>query len=335
MNDVSHPRGVEALYWESKPGGKIRCLLCPFKCVVKEGKKGICRVKANVGGKLFAVAYGRSASFNFDPIEKKPLYHFFPGTSILSVGLNACNLDCAFCQNFEVSQREAPSRYISPEELARAANRDGCAGIAYTYTEPLMWYEYIVDSARLAKEKGLKTVLVTNGHLEPEPFDEILPLMDALNMDLKSMDEAFYKKICKGRLSPVLRNIEAAAERSHLEVTNLVIPTLNDSDSHFERLASFLADINPMIPLHLSGYHPAYKMNIEPTPPETLVRGAEIAKKWLKYVYIGNVYTAEWTNSYCPHCGNTLVEREGYRAVPAGVKNGVCTNCGGEVNIIN
>lgn len=283
---------------------------------------------------MFAVAYGLTTSFNFDPIEKKPLYHFYPGASILSVGINACNFSCSFCQNFEVSQRNAPTRYVSPEKLAQEARRGDCIGIAYTYTEPLMWYEYVLDSAKLAKEKGLKNVLVTNGYMEPEPFDKLLPHIDALNIDLKSMDEDFYKKVCRGGLAPVLRNIEKAAKQTHVEVTNLVIPTLNDSDYNFERLADFIAGIDPAIPLHFSRYHPAYKMRIGETPVETLVRAAEIASRKLKHVYIGNIHLREWMNSNCAHCGNLLVERGGYCVTSAGVQNGLCVKCGNEVNII-
>ena len=336
MNRTANHQTVEAAYWNSREDGKTDCRLCPFHCLIKEGKLGICGVKKNIGGRLIATEYGHTTSFNYDPIEKKPLYHFYPGTSILSVGINGCNLDCSFCQNYQVSQKEAFTQYLSPQELADGAGRDGSIGVAYTYTEPLMWYEYIIDSAKLVKENGLKTVLVTNALLEEEPFDEILPYIDAMNIDVKSMDEDFYKKICKGKLAPVLRNVEAAAKSCHVEITNLVIPTLNDSDHHFERLASFLAELNPEIPLHFSRYHPAYKMTIPPTPAATLIRAAEIAAKKLKYVFIGNINIAQWLNTYCPHCRALLVEREGfYTAQVAGVENGSCRKCGNKVNIVN
>ena len=336
MNKLENHEAVEAVFWDARKDGKTLCRLCPFHCLIKEGKTGICGVKKNAGGRLIATQYGHTASFNYDPIEKKPLYHFYPGTSILSVGVNGCNLDCDFCQNYQVSQKEAATRYVSPQELANEAGRDGSIGVAYTYTEPLMWYEYVIDSARLVKERGLKTVLVTNALLEEEPFDEILPYIDAMNIDIKSMDEDYYKKICHGKLAPVLRNVEAAVKSCHVEITNLVVPTLNDSDDHFERLASFIAELNPEIALHFSRYHPAYKMTIPPTPAKTLIRAAEIAAKKLKYVFIGNINTDQYLNSYCPHCRTLLVRREVfYSAQAVEVQNGSCRKCGNKVNIIN
>jgi pyruvate formate lyase activating enzyme len=336
MNKLACHDVVEAAYWETRPDGKTLCRLCQFHCLIKADRVGICGVKKNIGGRLIATAYGQTTSFNFDPIEKKPLYHFYPGTSILSVGVNGCNLNCDFCQNYQVSQEDAVTEYISPEQLASAADRHGSIGVAYTYTEPLMWYEYVVDSAKLVRERGLKTVLVTNGLLEKEPFDEILPYIDAMNIDIKSMDEDYYKKVCHGKLAPVLRNVEEAVKKAHVEITNLVVPTLNDSDDNFERLADFIAELDPMIPLHFSSYHPAYKMTIPSTPTETLVRAAEIASRKLKYVFIGNVNLPDWLNSYCPHCDALLVRREGfYGSEIPGVQKGLCLQCGNEVNIIS
>ena len=336
MTAVANPHAVKAVYWEKFPDGSIKCHLCPWHCKVKEGKAGICGVKENVEGELIATAYGLTTSFAMDPIEKKPLYHFHPGTEILSVGLNACNLKCDFCQNYLVSQEKAPTRYISPEELVSAAQKTGSIGIAYTYTEPLMWYEYIVDSARMMKEAGLKTVLVTNGCIEEQPFRELLPLIDALNIDVKSMEPRFYAKICHGKLEPVLKMVEMAARSAHVEITNLVIPTQNDSDANFEKLADFIAGIDPYIPLHFSRYHPAYKMTIPATPVDTLSRAARIAAEKLKYVFVGNVHLPEWQNSYCPHCDALLVAREGYfGGNPVGVKKGCCASCGNEVKIVS
>lgn len=325
---------VEALYWRERPGGKTECLLCPFHCVIGEGKTGICRVKKNVNGKLRATAYGNTTSFNYDPVEKKPLYHFHPGASILSIGPNACNLRCGFCQNYQVSQMDVPTRYYSPEEIANAALRDNCCGVAYTYSEPLMWYEYIIDCAKAVREKGLKNVLVTNAHLDAEPYEEILPLIDALNIDIKSMDEAFYKKICKGKLPPVLRNVENTVGKAHIEITNLVIPGLNDADEDFEKLTSFISGLDPLIPLHFSRYHPAYKMDIEATSVDTLLRAANIARKSLRYVYIGNAYLPGYINTACPFCDALLIDRE-HVGGAVGTKNGLCLECGEKVNIID
>ncbi len=325
---------VKAVYWDKAKNGKVVCRLCPFHCKLPEGKIGICRAKQNIGGELIAITYGRTTSLIMDPIEKKPLYHFYPGASILSAGPNACNLSCSFCQNFQISQLDAPTSYISPEALARTAEEEGSLGVAYTYTEPLMWYEYILDAAREVKERGLKNVIVTSGHLDEEPFRNLLPLIDAVNIDVKSMSPEFYRKTCKGKLQPVLRNVKIAAEKIHVEITNLVIPGLNDSDNLFEQLAEFLADIDPMIPLHFSAYHPAYRMNAPRTPAQTLIRAREIALKKLKYVYIGNVHVPDADNTYCPFCGALLIKRD-YTGEAVAVNSGACEKCGEKVNIIN
>jgi pyruvate formate lyase activating enzyme len=326
---------VEAKYWEKAEGGAVQCRLCPVQCRLKEGKTGVCMAKKNIGGRLIAVTYGLSTSFNVDPMEKKPLYHFHPGTQILSLGPNACNLGCQFCQNFQISQQLAPTTYVPPKHVADAALKiNNCRSVAYTYTEPLMWYEYILDAAEAVKKAGLKNVLVTNGYLEPEPFDAILPLIDALNVDIKSMDEDFYKKICKGRLAPILRNVEKTAGKAHIEITNLVIPGLNDSDDNFERLAKYLAGIDPFIPLHFSRYFPMYKLTNPPTPPETLFRAAEIAKQWLKYVFVGNIRAEGYDDTYCPFCNTLLIRRNGYDTTVEGLNGKLCGFCGKNPRIV-
>lgn len=325
---------VGARYWEKRPDGSAACHLCPHHCIVKPGKTGICMAKTNEGGELIANAYGLTTSLNLDPMEKKPLYHFHPGTEILSIGPNACNLGCRFCQNFQISQQAAPTRYLSPEALVLAAQKCGGVGVAYTYSEPLMWYEYLLDACRAVKEAGMVNVLVSNGHLQPEPYDELLPLIDALNIDIKSMDETFYRKTCKGWLAPVLRNVAAAAGKAHIEITNLVIPTLNDADGDFEKLARFVASVDPFMPLHFSRYRPMYKMDIPATPVNTLIRAARIAKNHLKYVFIGNADVEEFSHSLCPFCGHTLIERHGYSVLAAGVKKGHCLSCGEAVKIV-
>jgi pyruvate formate lyase activating enzyme len=326
---------IEARYWEKNESGAIRCLLCPAHCVLKEAKTGICMAKKNIGGRLIAVAYGLTTSFSLDPMEKKPLYHFYPGTDILSVSGNACNLSCSFCQNYMISQQSAPTSYISPAQLASAAvEKENCVGVAYTYTEPLMWYEYILDAAEQVKKAGLKNVLVTNGYLEPEPYDAILPLIDALNVDIKSMDEEFYKKVCKGKLAPILRNVEKTVGKAHIEITNLVIPGLNDTDRNFEELTAFMAGLDPFMPLHFSRYHPMYKMDRPPTPPETLYRAAEIAKRKLKYVFVGNLNAPGYEDTACPFCNSLLIRREGFKADMVGMNGKFCAKCGKDVRII-
>lgn len=318
----------EALQYRTIEGGRVRCDLCPHRCVVAEGATGTCGVRANRGGKLWADAYGRTVTAAVDPIEKKPLYHFMPGSVILSIGPNGCTFRCDNCQNWHISKERAPTRYLSPEELVDLAGRDGSIGVAFTYTEPLLWFEYIRDAAPLLRAKGLKAVLVTNGFLEEEPAREIAPLVDAFNVDLKSMSDEFYRKVCGGRVEPVKRFIEIAARVSHVEVTNLVIPGLNDADADFEAIAAWIASVSPEIPTHFSRFFPQYRMEDRgPTPPERLRRAYEIASKRLRYVYVGNIFIDGTENTRCPSCGETVVRRSGFSARSL-ARDGRCPKCG-------
>lgn len=323
-----------ALYWEREKEGKVRCVLCPFRCLLGEGKVGICRGKQNIEGKLYAINYARTTSMNIDPMEKKPLYHFHPGSQILSIGPNGCNLGCDFCQNWAISQKEFPTTYLPPEDAVGLAEAKGSVGIAYTYTEPLIWFEYVLDTSNLAREAGLVNVLVTNGMINPEPMEELLPYVDAMNIDLKSMDPAFYGKVSKGKLEPVLDTIRRCAGRTHVEITNLLIPGLNDSPELIEKLTDFVAGLDPLIPLHFSRYFPAYKRTTPPTPMESLLRAAHIAEKKLKYVYIGNVAEEKYNQTRCPECGETIIERAGYTVLRAAVRGGECQYCGAKTGIV-
>lgn len=324
----------EASYWEKTGKGRVKCLLCPWECVLSEGKVGICRGKQNIDGKLYAINYGATTSLNMDPIEKKPLYNFHPGSSILSVGPNGCNLGCDFCQNYIISQRSYPTSYLAPEDAVKIALAKESVGIAYTYTEPLIWFEYVLDTSKLMREAGLVNVLVTNGTINPEPLEELLPWIDALNIDIKSMDPAFYRKVCKGKLEPVLETTRRCAGRAHVEITNLVIPGLNDTDEMFEKLTDFIAELDPYIPLHFSRYHPDYKQTAPMTPFETLKHAADIASKKLKYVYIGNVPSDSHNQTVCPECGKTIIERTGYMVLNVSVTEGRCDFCGADTKII-
>ena len=325
----------EALFWEKREGARIKCLLCPVGCLIADGKIGVCMGRKNEKGVLYAINYGRLVSLAIDPIEKKPLYHFHPGTNILSTGPNGCNMSCQNCQNWTISQEESPTEFVSPEDLIKIALREKSVGIAYTYTEPLIWYEYVLDTARIAKEKNLTNVLVTNGYINEKPLKELLPLIDALNVDLKSMDDDFYKKNCKGKLSFVLKTIELAYQHGcHLEVTNLIIPTMNDSDDQIQRLVDFVAGLSDRIPLHFSRYFPAYKMSIPATPHQTLQKAFLLAKRKLKYVYIGNAYIPNTSNTHCPNCNNLLIQRDGYHTSIKGIKDKKCNNCGASVDLI-
>lgn len=325
----------EALFWEKREEKRIRCLLCPVGCLIADGKIGVCMGRKNEEGVLYAINYGRLVSLAIDPIEKKPLYHFHPGTNIVSTGPNGCNMSCQNCQNWTISQEESPTEYVSPEDLVKVASRENSVGIAYTYTEPLIWYEYVLDTARIAKEKNLTNVLVTNGYINEKPLQELLPVIDAMNVDLKSMDDDFYKKNCKGKLSFVLRTIELSHQHGcHLEVTNLIIPTMNDSDDQIQKLVDFVAGLSDRIPLHFSRYFPAYKMDIPATPLQALQKAFLLAKRKLKYVYIGNAYIPNTSNTYCPSCNELLIQRDGYYTHIKGIKDKKCKTCGASVDVV-
>ena len=295
-----------AMYYEKLDNAMVRCRLCPHCCVIRPGHAGICGVRHNDGGTLIASSYGQITSLALDPIEKKPLARFHPGSFILSAGSYSCNFRCHFCQNHTISLssvmdndqasfhgRRPNSVYVSPDVLVDKALElvpEGNIGIAYTYNEPLIGYEYVYDCSRLAHEKGLKNVVVTNGYISREPLQELLPFIDAFNIDLKSFRDAFYRKVCGGLSEPVKETIAAAAASCHVEVTTLIIPGLNDSDEEMEALAAWLASVSPDIPLHLSRFFPRYKMlDRPPTPPEKIYSLVDIAREHLKYVYTGNL----------------------------------------------
>jgi len=325
----------EALFWEKREDGKIQCLLCPVGCVIAEGKMGVCMGRKNEGGTLYATNYGRLVSIAIDPIEKKPLYHFHPGTQILSTGPNGCNMRCQQCQNWTISQEESPTEFVTPEDLVRIASNEDSVGIAYTYTEPLIWYEYVLDTAKIARENDLANVLVTNGYIHEEPLKKLLPHVDAMNIDLKSMEDDFYKKICKAKLPPVLRAIELSHKNGiHIEITNLLMPTLNDSEEQIQKLVDFVADLSDRIPVHFSRYFPSYQMDLPPTPMESLQKAFLLAKRKLKYVFIGNAYIPNTSNTYCPQCNNLLVKRNGYHTAVVGIKDRKCGNCGVSADVV-
>jgi pyruvate formate lyase activating enzyme len=325
----------EALFWEKREDGKIQCLLCPVGCVIADGKIGVCMGRKNEGGVLYAINYGRLVSLSMDPIEKKPLYHFHPGTHILSTGPNGCNLSCQNCQNWTISQEESPTEFMSPEDLVKVALKENSVGIAYTYTEPLIWYEYVSDTAKIAKGKNLANVLVTNGYVHEQPLKDLLPLIDAMNIDLKSMDDDFYKKNCKGKLPYVLKTIELSYKHgTHIEITNLLIPTMNDSDEQIQRLVDFITGLSDRIPLHFSRYFPAYKMNIPATPLATLQNAFLLGKRKLKYVYVGNIYIPNTSHTYCPSCNELLIKRDGYYTSVVGIEGKKCKKCGVSVDVV-
>ena len=321
----------EALFY-SREGDKIRCNLCPHECLLSEGKVGLCRQRRHVHGRLMAEGYARVSSIAMDPIEKKPLYHFYPGSFILSVGGLWCNLRCSFCQNWHISQREQSTAVMAPEKLVELAVEHDSVGIAFTYNEPLIWYEYILDTAQLCKQRDLKVVLVTNGFVQVKPLEDLLPYVDAFNIDVKAFNERFYREICGGDLSAVKRVVERAAAKVHIEVTTLIIGGLNDDKAEIEGLARWLSEVDRNIPLHLSRYYPNYRMQLPPTPVTTLYELRDVAREYLDYVYIGNVMGAD-NNTYCPKCGQKVVDR-GYAIKVTGMKAQRCINCGTPIPIV-
>ncbi|MGI6468527.1 MAG: AmmeMemoRadiSam system radical SAM enzyme [Syntrophomonadaceae bacterium] len=325
----------EAMFFEQLGELRVQCQLCPHRCKLKPGQKGICRVRSNQAGSLVTSNYGQVASLALDPIEKKPLYHFFPGTMILSAGTYGCNLSCSFCQNYALAHQTPPARFIPPESLvliAEQAQSSGSVGVAFTYNEPSIWYEYIWDCARLLKDRGQKVVLVTNGYIEARPLNQLLPFIDALNIDVKAFTNDFYKKLCKGTLAPVINTVEEAAARAHVEITTLIIPGDNDQLEHIDAMAKWLASIRSTIPLHLSRYHPAYKYDRPPTPEATLIKARQTAMAHLPFVYLGNV---AWSNDTgCLNCQALLIRRSYYRTEMVHYEAGRCSSCGAAVDYI-
>ena len=285
----------EARYWIKKDAGKkeVQCLLCPHVCVIPPDKTGLCRVRRNQEGSLVVTNYARVTAAALDPVEKKPLKRFMPGQTVFSLGTFGCNLACGFCQNWTIAHGDAPDyRVITPREAVEQARRYipfGNIGIAYTYSEPLMWFEYVLDTAKLVREAGLKNVLVTNGYINPKPLQELLPYIDAVNLDVKAFTGDFYSDVCKGKLDPVLRSARLFAESCHLEITTLLVTGLNDSPEEVGRLAEWIASLDQNIPLHLTRYFPNYKMKLPATPLDTLIAARETAGRYLTDVFLGNV----------------------------------------------
>lgn len=328
----------EARHYEFRDG-IVHCLLCPQNCRLGHGETGRCGVRRAEGNKLVTLNYEMVSAVALDPIEKKPLYHFYPGSYILSIGTVGCNLSCGFCQNYELSTGMAPTRRMSSDNVVELAKRkfngETSIGIAYTYSEPMVWFEYVMETAKKAREDGLKNVLVTNGEIQPDPLEELLPLVDAMNVDVKGFSQRFYTKACSGPLKPVLETVERAAGRCHVEVTNLLIPDLNDSEEEFGSLVSWLAELDDTIPLHISRYFPHYKMNLPPTPIPTMLRAYDIARQSLKYVYLGNVGDEEHSTTFCHVCGTAVIVRSSFRlGVKVHLDGRKCTKCGAEQPIV-
>ncbi len=314
------------------------CGICPHNCLLEENKFGICGTRKLKNNEIDLPFYGLISAEAIDPVEKKPLYHYHPSQNVFSIGFFGCSLSCPFCQNHSISKDFKPrisyGSFYKPEELISKADKSGSFGIAYTYSEPLIHFEYLLDCMILAERRGLKNILVTNGFINETPADKLLKYTDALNIDLKAFNDAFYKQELKGKLEPVLNFIQNAASKSHVEVTTLVIPDKNDSEKEIMQCADFLSSISPGIPYHLSAYYPSYKYNIKPTEPRKLMQLAAAASTKLDFVYTGNIYGGR-QDTLCPSCGNILIKRSGYSTFLPGISDDKCSGCGIDINTIN
>ncbi|MCF6331822.1 MAG: AmmeMemoRadiSam system radical SAM enzyme [Draconibacterium sp.] len=332
----------EALFYSKLGNNKVRCELCPWFCQLNSGQTGICKVRTNEKGKLITLVYNKVAALGTDPIEKKPLYHFHPGKNILSLGEVGCNLHCSFCQNHRVSQCFADEfkgfHNITSEKIVSEALKTwNNIGVAYTYNEPLTFYEFLLDTAKFAKQAGLKNVVVSNGYINEGPLNRLLHFIDAFNIDLKAFSNEFYKKQTSGKLGPVLQSLKIIAKsKIHLEITNLVIPDLNDDEKQFGTMVEWIAlELGNYTPLHLSRYFPQHKLQQAPTSIKKLEVLYNIAKQHLEHVYLGNVIDEKRSATYCSHCKKLLIERKRYKTGLNGIdENGRCKYCRANNNIL-
>jgi pyruvate formate lyase activating enzyme len=342
MNELSILQGTESLHegrwWEAMPDGRVHCYLCPRHCHIGDGQGGFCFIRVNRGGKLYSLGYGSPAALQIDPIEKKPLNHFLPGTKVFSMGTAGCNMGCSFCQNWDISKSkhdQVHSTHVPPQDVPLLAQQYGCPSIAFTYNEPTIWGEYVVDICRAAKSHGLKTVMVSNGYITREAFHEIYDHVDAANIDLKAFTEGFYGRTTLTHLQPVLDTLQWLKNETSVwfEITNLMIPTLNDDPDETRRLADWIVEhLGPDVPLHFTAFHPDFKLQDKPrTPPETLHRARSIAlQAGLRYVYEGNI-RAGAGDTRCPGCGALLIQRDWHRVLANRLREGACPDCGRKI----
>lgn len=321
----------EAMYYRKLEGDLVQCQLCPNKCLLREGQRGICKVRENIGGKLYSMNYGKIVAMNLDPIEKKPFFHFLPGEKAFSIAAPGCNLRCLYCQNWQISQvvpEEINFVQMKPEEVVQRAIESQAKIIAYTYSEPTVFYEFMIDTAKIAREKGLKNVVVTSGYINPEPLRELCKYVDAIKVDLKGFNENFYQKVTQGTLQPILETLKIIKEEGvWLEIVNLIIPGLNDSEKEIRELSRWIKEnLGEDIPLHFIRFFPNYKMqNLPPTPIETLIRAREIAfEEGLKFVYTGNIDFEEGETTFCPNSKEKAILRKGFFLIKNNLKDGHC-----------
>ena len=332
ITESNHP----GRWWHTLPDGRIECTLCPRYCKLRDGQRGFCFVRKAEAGRMILTTYGRSSGFCIDPIEKKPLNHFYPGTPVLSFGTAGCNLGCRFCQNWDISKAREMDKLMdaaSPATIVHAARGLGCRSVAFTYNDPVIFAEYALDVARACRSWGVKTVAVTAGYITDEARAEFYSEMDAANVDLKAFTEEFYHRQCYGALAPVLETLRFLRHHTKVwfEITTLLIPGENDSDAELHRAAEWIAEnLGPDVPWHFSAFHPDFKMRDKPnTPPATLTRAREIAmSKGLRYVYTGNVHDPAGGSTWCPGCGTLLIERDWYELGKWGLRGNQCASCG-------
>lgn len=324
----------EALFYKKIAGKIVQCLLCPHYCTLKPGERGKCGVRENKDGKLISLVYGKLCSLAIDPIEKKPLYHFLPGEKALSIATVGCNLHCKYCQNWEISQaspEDVISLKLKPEDVVNEAIKRNIKIISFTYTEPTIFYEYMIDIAKISKEKGIKNVIVSNGFINPDPLTKLIKHIDGANIDLKSIDNNFYVNLCDARLDPVLETLKILyKEKVWLEITNLIIPGFNDKKKDILKLIRWIKNnLGRDVPLHFSAFYPHYKMiRLHPTPSSTLIEARKTAlKEGLHYVYTGNIIDEEGAETRCPYCDALLIKRKFYNIIENNVKEGKCPVC--------
>jgi pyruvate formate lyase activating enzyme len=329
----------EALLYQKQEHGRVQCLLCNHYCLIEDRDYGFCRVRYNESGTLYSINYSKIIANVSDPIEKKPLYHFLPSTKAYSIASAGCNFRCEFCQNWQISQQietaklKVPSKHFSPEMAVSEAKKDNCSSIAYTYTEPTIFFEFAYETAKIAKANDIKNVFVTNGYMSQQALDMITPYLDAANVDLKAFSDSFYKNLCQAHLKPVLKTIEAMKQKGiWLEITTLLIPGENDTEEEMGKIADFIASIDTEIPWHISRFYPAYKNNANPTSKDKLESAYKIGKsRNLKYVYVGNYPTDYGNNTYCPKCEHELIQRYGFYVQENNIENNKCKFCGQQI----
>lgn len=331
-------RGKEALYYRKLEDKTVQCQLCPNGCTIPEGKSGFCRVRRNIAGKLHSMVYGRPCTVDVGPIEKAPLFHFLPGHQRLCLATVGCNLRCRYCQNWHISQRgpgDVKELDMSAEKIVEEALRQGVRSISFTYSEPTVFYEYMYDISRLARNRGLKVGIVSNGYINPQPLRALLAYLDAVKIDLKAFSEDFYGEVSSARLQPVLQTLQVLKEeKAYFEIVNLVVPTLNDDPGDIEKMCIWIRDnLGEDVPLHFSRFHPSYKLtNLPATPVRTLEAAIRIAyDSGLKYVYLGNVPGHKYNSTYCPQCKNQLINRTHFSVLSNNVEKGCCKFCGHKI----